>query len=261
MEARRVICLVVLLVLLPRSAEAQEHVEQAREAFQRGAELAESGRCPEAIEQFWISYRLVPSQPSPIYAIGVCQMQLGGAENDRGALESFDQYLDQGTNEERIQEVQAHLATLLGRLAMGTARIEVTPQDATVRVNDQEVPAGRLERVRLPTGAHSLHVSAEGYEDTEHEVNVVAGQVTDVSVELLAAAPAAPPPVADPPPEIEPEEPETSDTSSERRGIHQRWWFWTIIGAVVIGGAATGLALGLQSGDEVPSGGWNVELP
>lgn len=31
---------------------------------------------------------------------------------------------------------------------------------------------------------------------------------------------------------------------------YQKWWVWTIIGAVVIGGAATGIALGLTSGEE-----------
>jgi hypothetical protein len=34
----------------------------------------------------------------------------------------------------------------------------------------------------------------------------------------------------------------------ERRPWYRRWWFWTLVGAVVAGGAATGVVLGLESG-------------
>ena len=40
---------------------------------------------------------------------------------------------------------------------------------------------------------------------------------------------------------------------STEGGIATKWWFWTIIGAVVLGGVATGLALGLQT-DDPPAG-------
>jgi hypothetical protein len=259
MGTSRITVLFASLALFPCIAEAQDDSARARAAFERGTELAEAGRCPEAIEQFWISYRLVPGQPSPIYAIGVCQMQIGGAENDRAALESFDQYLDLGTNEERIQEVQAHVATVLARLAMGTARVDVSPPNAAVRVDGQEVPAGRLARVRLPAGAHLVAVSAEGFEEAEREVTVAAGQVAEVSVELRPEPAAEPPPEVVPPPVDVPDDAEPTGTG--RRGVHQRWWFWTIIGAVVVGGVATGLALGLRDDDEVPGGDWRVDLP
>jgi tetratricopeptide (TPR) repeat protein len=45
------------------------------------------------------------------------------------------------------------------------------------------------------------------------------------------------------------------DMSSNERPFYRRWWFWTIIGSVVVGGTAAGLAVGLTRDDE------NVVLP
>jgi len=39
-------------------------------------------------------------------------------------------------------------------------------------------------------------------------------------------------------------------------GIHEKWWFWTIVGAVVVGTAlGVGLGVGLAEPDPVPAGG------
>ena len=49
---------------------------------------------------------------------------------------------------------------------------------------------------------------------------------------------------------------------SERTPIHRRWWFWTLLGAVVVGtGLGVGLGVGLNSGDPdvvLPSGSVGV---
>jgi hypothetical protein len=73
--------------------------------------------------------------------------------------------------------------------------------------------------------------------------------------EVVAAAPpleSLEPDPADVAAPIAPPATEPLDGRSARRPIHRQWWFWTIIGAVVVGGTATGLAVGLQPDD--PSG-------
>jgi len=36
-------------------------------------------------------------------------------------------------------------------------------------------------------------------------------------------------------------------------GVHTRWWFWTAIGAVVVGGAVTGAVLAAQPRSRAPA--------
>lgn len=47
------------------------------------------------------------------------------------------------------------------------------------------------------------------------------------------------------------------DDAVQRRPIHRQWWFWTVIGVVVIGAATGGILAGVLSEDpeQVPPGG------
>jgi tetratricopeptide (TPR) repeat protein len=71
-----------------------------------------------------------------------------------------------------------------------------------------------------------------------------------------APVPTTPPPPAAPPPEAAPGGPAATLTATasqpeESHPVYTRWWFWTIIGAVVAGGVVTAVAL--SSGTSKPN--------
>ena len=77
----------------------------------------------------------------------------------------------------------------------------------------------------IPAGKHTITVKALNHAPFEQNVDVIAGQWLELQVRLQASG--------------------TTEAATED-SVATKWWFWTVIGAVVIGGAATGLALGLQ---------------
>lgn len=67
----------------------------------------------------------------------------------------------------------------------------------------------------------------------------LAGTLLDVELQAVVVVP-------------DPNDPNRPPTTTAGGGVHTKWWFWTIIGAVVVG-TAVGLAVGLQP--EEPSHG------
>ena len=84
----------------------------------------------------------------------------------------------------------------------------------------------------IPAGKHTLSVRAKGHAPFVQDVEVLAGQWLELQVKLSPTQPMA-------------------ETAGDGDSVATKWWFWTIIGAVVVGGAATGLALGLQGNEPV----------
>ena len=73
---------------------------------------------------------------------------------------------------------------------------------------------------------------------------MVEGFIQDMATAIAAAAP--PPPVLTPAPTVsESDELAALQTPppGDVRPIHEQWWFWTGVGAVVVGGVVTGVAL------------------
>jgi len=80
--------------------------------------------------------------------------------------------------------------------------------------------------------------------------------VTPVQPLSPPGTPAQPLPPAAPPPDLSPNGPAATLTATapppeESHSVFTRWWFWTIVGAVVVGGAVTAVAL--SSGSDKPA--------
>jgi hypothetical protein len=105
------------------------------------------------------------------------------------------------------------------------------------------------------------------------EVQAPSGHVlgrlgSDSDPRTLAASGSAPPPgsawsstpspgTATPPTT---EQPDTTETPRVSRPWYRTWWFWTIVGGVVVTGTAVGLGVGLQE-DVEPGTLGRIELP
>jgi tetratricopeptide (TPR) repeat protein len=131
---------------------------------------------------------------------------------------------------------------------VGTVKIEVTPDEASVVVDGE---AAADHDLMLDLGTHQVLVQAPGYRDVELKVVIDGGEDTikhvelsrlslEVTPETTAAAPAQ-----DNSAELTRTDRDQVDDSGG--SIFGKWWFWTAAG-VVITGAAVGTALAL-SGD------------
>lgn len=98
----------------------------------------------------------------------------------------------------------------------GRVRITASQPKATISIDGAAKGAAPLE-LELPQGGHTVEVAASGYATNRREVMVAAGQFRTVEVNL-----------------------EKSSTP-----IYKKWYFWVPLIAVVAGGTATGLVLGL----------------
>jgi tetratricopeptide (TPR) repeat protein len=90
----------------------------------------------------------------------------------------------------------------------------------------------------------------EGY---IHEMDLLRQQ-QQVQKPVEPAPPAPPPPAAAPPPPTAPVMLTAAPgpaPASEEAPVYKKWWFWTIIGAVAVGGVVT--ALMLSSGTDRPA--------
>ena len=67
----------------------------------------------------------------------------------------------------------------------GRVRLEVRPDDATVYVDDEFWgTAGESRRITLRAGRHVIELVRPGFDVVRREVDVVAGETSDVLVEL-----------------------------------------------------------------------------
>ena len=260
---------ILLVSTSPVSVGAQEARDQARQLFQNGVGHFEAGEYEEALVIFQRSYELNPAL-SVLFNIGMCQRALTQYVE---SIETFNRFLSEGGDQipaDRRAEILNHIAEMRSRL--GILQLQVQPAEAEVLLNNEPVPSTRWEALRLRPGAYEIVARAEGYEERREQFDVAEQQVVELTLTL---EPLVPPPsevdsTSSEPPDSAGAEAETipaeaevdvSDAQPARSGVHRQWWFWTIIGAVVIGGAATGLALGLSGPGDPGEGDVEVWLP
>jgi hypothetical protein len=212
--ARFSLALFVSVASLTTAASAQDAREQARAAFNRGVERYEAADFEEALVAFQEAFRLAP-HPSVRVNMANCYERLGRPSE---AIFHYERFLAEGENVPPAQrrEVEQTLATL--RLQVGTVRLTVRPEGATVRIDGGEARRGPFDPLALAPGRHSIEVSLDGFRTSTREVTVSGGRAIEVAIELeRIAEPLAPvtEPVAEPEPEPdrEPAETEPSETA------------------------------------------------
>jgi tetratricopeptide (TPR) repeat protein len=216
----------------PVSDEANQ---EAGERFDRGVTYFNEGDYGAALAEFLRAYELT-GYWGVLYNLGQVSQGMGRKDD---AMRYFQRYLAEGgaeidAIEGRRAEVQANLDSLRGQLAL--LRIEVDVPGAEVLIDDEIVGTAPLaDPVYLAPGPHVIVGRHPDHGSVRREVTLASD--TEESVSLALAAPVGPGPGPGPGPAVEEEE-----------GIASQWWFWTIIGEVVAGGAVTAGVLLAPSG-------------
>jgi hypothetical protein len=265
-SSRRALGTLALLVGLTAAtvtgrAQAQdqqaENVAAARSLGIQGVQLADAGKCPEAIEKLSRAESLYHA-PTILGRLGECQVTVGqivlGTENlNRVVREQLPPNAPKAFKaaQERAAKV---LETALPRIAHLTVIVEPAEAKPTVTVGGSPVPSA-LIGVERPTdpGKRTVVATAPGYLEAKTEVELAEGARQAVTLKLLpdpSAATVAPVPPPAPPP-AQPEKPPADQASGGNKTLS-----YVMLGLGGVGiavGAVTGsMALGKKNGLDCP---------
>jgi len=189
----RALCASVALVILsasssafaedppPPAAPVDEEADLARQHHRRGLELYDEGDFRLALVEFERAYS-VGHNFKILFNIGQVHFQLNGYAKARLALE---QYLKEGgaaVPEARRASVEKDLATLRGRTATLTVRVNVG--DADVMINQSLAGKAPLEKLLVDAGTIRMHVTRNGYAPRIREVTLAGGDQQVVTIDL-----------------------------------------------------------------------------
>lgn len=220
----------------------------ARDLAIEGIQLAQSGKCEEALPPLERAEKLYHA-PTILTWIGECQLQLGrlveGTENlNRVAREQLaaGSPAAYATAQERARKLSAEATPRIAKLT-----IDLTPahvEGLTITIDGAPVSTALVGAPR-PTdpGEHTIVVTAPGYRRIEQAVELSEGAKESVQLTLVIDPNAPKEPTKTPPAEAAP-----TATSS---GSTQRTWGWITVGvggALLAGGGVTGMmAIGAKN--------------
>jgi tetratricopeptide (TPR) repeat protein len=245
MKPSRLLPLALALALLPALALAQTPpadgaMEEGKGHFQRGVAIFHEGDFRGALVEFRRAYDLTHNY-KVLYNLGQTQFEL---QDYAGALGSFQRYLADGGAEidaARRASVEDDLKKLAGRVA----KIEIKTNAAGAEVTIDDVLVGRAPLdapVLVSMGRRKVAVQKGALPPSVRYVEVAAGDVATVSLDLAEAPTIAPPVTAVPP--VAPSPP----ASPPRTGV---WISLGVTGALLTGAVVTGvLAVGAHSDAE-----------
>jgi hypothetical protein len=143
-------------------------------------------------------------------------------------------------------------------LALGDTlqlQVDSNVEGAIILANGQPVgttPFAVTEGLRA--GRNTIIVRRPGYEDFRVDVVVRPGRAQTLRAELKTKG-GAPPLVGPVKPPVKPpaDGSEKPPKVADDRPLYKKWWFWTIVGAVVVGSTAAGIAANSGGSPRAPS--------
>ena len=196
----------------PEDAPTEEEVAEARGLFASASDDADNGQWADALEGFRQSYRL-SGHPASLFNAAMTLRSIG---RFRDARDVFDQVLEEHADagDAVLEQARAYRTEVAARVARLTLLELPEVPELELRLDGELTSdgGGRPLRLDVDPGPHALRVTLSGREPFRWEGSVDDGSDTNISVEL----------------------PEASSG-----GVARKWWFWTIIGVVVVGGAVT----------------------
>ena len=237
-------------VALPSPAAAQEPPEaktEAKQLFEEGLELAASDRWAEALAAFRRSGTLVP-RSSTSYNIANALYRLDRPVDGLEELDRYEKFSDVRYNYAAQQRGEALRDLLEG--AVAEVNLTVRPSDAKLFVDGALLPGeGVGRRLRLNPGAHSLRLTRDAHQTAFRELKLDAGARESLAIALEPLVAASPPAVGVSRTSV------TASTEPRDDRFVKRPGFWVMIGAIVLVGVGTGVAVALTRRDDSPQCG------
>jgi tetratricopeptide (TPR) repeat protein len=246
MKNRFAPCFVLSLVLLassrglaqsetPPPEPATDNVQQARERFQRGAELYKEGSFDAAFAEFSRAYEIAPNY-RVLFNLGQVELE---RHDYASAMRFFQRYLEDGGAEvdaERRAEVEREILALKNRVA----ELTVTSNVTGVEVSIDGTVVGTLPLsapVLVSAGVRRIAARRDGYQPIDRTLKVAGGDKPVLELELEPVQSATP--VTAP----------TSAAADSSGGVPAGAWIG-FVAAGVFGGTAVTFGILTQKKDE-----------
>lgn len=170
----------------PDKVPSSEQKEADRH-FKSGVELYKEAKYTEALAEFERAYEISP-HPLVLYNIAVCHRELSHYQQ---AVKFYKRFITEGKGQvpnAKLTVAQTELDGILARIARVT--VTVSPDGATLLVDDQELGTLVEMPIVLPPGEHRLVARMTGRTDAVRVVRVASGD--ELTVDLKTTdAPAA----------------------------------------------------------------------
>ena len=238
------------VALLPSAACAQASAgaeAEAKRLFRKGLALGKANRWADALLVFRRSAALVP-RASTSYNIANALYRVGRPLDGLEELERYEEFSEVRYNYAAQQRGEA-LRDLLEK-AIAEVQLAVRPPDARLFVDGTLLPIeGVGRKLRLNPGPHSLRLSHDAYETAFRELELEPGARESLAITLESLATPSTPAVGVSATSVTASQEPRDDRFVKRPG------FWVMIGAIVLVGVGTGVAIALTRRDDSPQCG------
>lgn len=161
--------------------------KEADRHFKSGVELYKEAKYTEALAEFERAYEISP-HPLVLYNIAGCHRELSQYQQ---AVKFYKRFITEGKGQvpnAKLTTAQAELDGILARIARVT--VTVSPDGATLIVDDQELGTLVEMPIVLPPGEHRLVARMSGRTDAVRVVRVASGDelVVDLKTTELPAS-------------------------------------------------------------------------
>jgi PEGA domain-containing protein len=182
--------LVATLASASHADEAAENTAAARTLGIQGVQLADAGKCPEAIEKLSRA-EVLHHAPTILGRLGECQVNVGevvlGTENLNMVVREVLPTSAPKVFFEAQARAQKVLTAAVPKIAHLVIRVHPGDVNASVAIAGKPVPAALLG-VERPTdpGTHEVTAKAEGYKPTSQSVTLGEGGHQELTLQLEA---------------------------------------------------------------------------
>jgi hypothetical protein len=250
-ESNMVAPAIVLLALLAQASTAPPETQTkatAQGLLDEGSRLYGEGDYAGALDKFKTAYAAYPS-PKLMFNIGQANRDLGRPVE---ALHAFEKFLadDITASPGTTADARKSLAELRDKL--GRIRIDCQTAGAEVSIDGKSMGQTPLpEPIWATPGRHQVTANHAHAALAIENVTVSAGGLHTVALQLhsLADPVVAPAAGLDTTAASLTSAPAARDESASDQPLYKKWWVWTGVGAVVVGGAVTAFLLSRRSND------------
>ncbi len=218
---------------------AQEPREQARVLFREGNKLYAKRRYENALQKFRQAKALYPRSRRIDLHIAYALTKLGRKAMAAEQLHWFLVKEGDRAEDKVVKKVRARLRALKAKV--GSVELSCAVPGAVVEVDGAVVGKTPLPvSIYKRAGTHQIRVKAPGHHPFALSLSFAPGQHQRMVARLIPIPPARP---AKPVPQYAP----------DPTPVYKKWWLWTIVGAVVVGGAVAIAASQAGDGETMPA--------